>query len=94
MKKMLFAALVAVTMGAGAVEFAECPKCDRWMRISEDGMSATVNLSRLKDDAPDAATSEVFATFRLEVTLTAGVHRIRLFNPSEWMPDVDRMVVR
>lgn len=58
MKKMLFAAVAAVAMGAGAVEFAECPKCDRWMRISEDGKSATVNLSRLKDDAPDAATLE------------------------------------
>ena len=58
MKTMLFAAVAAVTMGAGAVEVAECPKCDRWMRISEDGMSATVNLSRLKDDAPDAATLE------------------------------------
>ena len=58
MKEMLFAAVAAVTAGAGAVEFAECPKCDRWMRISEDGMSATVNLSRLKDDAPDAATLE------------------------------------
>ena len=57
-KTMLFAVVAAVTIGAGAVEFAECPKCDRRMRISEDGKSATVNLSRLKDDAPDAATLE------------------------------------
>ena len=58
MEAVMFAAAAAVTMGAGAVEFAECPKCDRRMRISEDGKSATVNLSRLKDDAPDAATLE------------------------------------
>jgi len=40
------------------VQLVECPKCDRWMRISEDGSSATVNVSRLKDDAPDSATLE------------------------------------
>ena len=56
MKAMLFAAVAAVTMGAGAVELVECPKCDRWMRISDDGLSAKVNVSRLKDDAPDKAT--------------------------------------
>ena len=38
------------------VRLDECPKCDRRIRISEDGKSATVNLSRLKDDAPDEAT--------------------------------------
>ena len=38
------------------VEFTECPKCDKRMRISEDGKTATVNVSRLKDDAPDEAT--------------------------------------
>ena len=39
-----------------AVEFTECPKCDKRMRISEDGKTATVNVSRLKDDNPDAET--------------------------------------
>ena len=58
MKTTFFAVAAAVTMGARAVEFVECPKCDLWMRIAEDGKSATVNLSRLKDDAPDAATLE------------------------------------
>lgn len=49
---------VVVAALLASVEFIECPKCDRRMRISEDGRSATVNVSRLKDDAPDAATLE------------------------------------
>ena len=31
---------------------AECPKCDRRMRIAPDGGTATINLCRLKDDDP------------------------------------------
>lgn len=43
MKAMLFAAVASVTMGAGAVELVECPKCDRWMRISDAGHRPNVN---------------------------------------------------
>ncbi|MBO7722143.1 MAG: hypothetical protein J6T01_07035 [Kiritimatiellae bacterium] len=48
----------ALLVLAAAVNFAECPKCDRRFRISDDGRSATVNLSRLKDDSPGAAALE------------------------------------
>ena len=41
-----------------AVNVIECPKCPNRMKISDDGLSASVNASRLKDDAPDAATLE------------------------------------
>ena len=47
--------LAGLTCGA-EVKLDECPKCDKRFRISEDGKTATVNLSRLKDDSPDAAT--------------------------------------
>ena len=30
-----------------AVNFIECPKCDKRMRISEDGREAFVNLCRI-----------------------------------------------
>ena len=50
--------VLATTAMAAAVNFIECPKCDKRMRIADDGKSATVNLARLKDDAPDAATLE------------------------------------
>jgi len=65
---MVFAALAAVCAAAGAAEldeirkdgftvrFASCPKCAYRMRLAADGRSATVNLSRIKDDAPDTAT--------------------------------------
>ena len=39
-----------------AVNLDECPKCDKRIKISDDGATATVNLARLKDDSPDAAT--------------------------------------
>jgi len=48
--------MILAAMMAAAVQLAECPKCDRWMRVSDDGQSAKVNLCRLKDDAPDKAT--------------------------------------
>ena len=56
---LLAVSLAGAAFAAGdspAVRLDECPKCDRRIRISEDGKSATVNLSRLKDDAPDEAT--------------------------------------
>ena len=50
---------LAVGMLLGAsVNVVECPKCPNRMKIAEDGRSASVNASRLKDDAPDAATLE------------------------------------
>ena len=39
-----------------AVNLVECPKCDKRIRILEDGQTANVNVCRLKDDAPDEAT--------------------------------------
>ena len=30
-----------------AVNFVECPKCDKRLRISEDGRDAFVNMSRV-----------------------------------------------
>ena len=63
MKTMKAAALAVCGMMAGAtlaatVEFGTCDKCPRRMRISDDGAKATVNLARLQDDQPDAATLE------------------------------------
>ena len=56
---LLAVSLAGVVFADGdspVVRLDECPKCDRRIRISEDGKSATVNLSRLKDDAPDEST--------------------------------------
>ncbi|MBQ0033174.1 MAG: alpha-galactosidase [bacterium] len=72
--------------GRRTLEFACAAADDRRFRVEIDGED--------KGEVLVSATTEVFSTFRLEVTLAAGVHQIRLFNPSEWMPDVDRMVVR
>lgn len=43
---------------AQKVNFAECEKCEMRMRISADGTDAKINVARLKDDNPDAATLE------------------------------------
>ncbi|MGN0877049.1 MAG: alpha-galactosidase [Kiritimatiellia bacterium] len=92
-KVVLLAAMSAVTVGAGAIEFVECPKCDRWMRISADGKSATVNLSRLKDDAPDPTTfgrrkAEMSARAEWYLTLgrnvATGDRRCPLMGWSSW----------
>ena len=47
--------LAVLLAAASAVSLIDCPKCDRRMRISDDGRSATVNVARLKDDAPGEA---------------------------------------
>ena len=44
--------LSAAGVYAGGITLSECPKCDRRLRISPDGSSATINLCRLKDDNP------------------------------------------
>lgn len=49
---------VGVAALLAAVNVIECPKCPKRMKIAEDGLTASVNASRLKDDSPDAATLE------------------------------------
>ena len=44
---MLACAALSLSAAAGAVKFVECPKCDKRMRVSEDGREATVNLCRI-----------------------------------------------
>ena len=51
---MVQMAVLAALMAA--VQVTECGKCDKRFRISDDGETATVNVARLKDDAPDAET--------------------------------------
>ena len=38
---------LALMAAFAAVNFVECPKCDKRMRISEDGKEAFVNLCRI-----------------------------------------------
>ena len=42
-------ALAATVSFAAGVTFVECPKCDKRMRISEDGLTAFVNTSLITD---------------------------------------------
>lgn len=63
---LLFAALLAasaqsaelgtITRGGFTVQLTECPKCEMRGRFSPDGKMAFMNVSRLKDDNPDADT--------------------------------------
>lgn len=46
--------IVSVTRSGRTVTFVECPECEKSMRIASDGMSATINLCRLRDGNPDA----------------------------------------
>ena len=46
--------MVSVTRSGRTVTFVECPECEKSMRIASDGMSATINLCRLRDGNPDA----------------------------------------
>ena len=50
---MMMMTMMAAVLAA--VNVIDCPKCDKRMRILDDG-TATVNLARLQDDSPDAAT--------------------------------------
>jgi len=42
-------AMAATVSFAAGVTFVECPKCDKRMRISEDGLTAFVNTSLIKN---------------------------------------------
>ena len=55
---MVLAALASgLALAAGIViDYGTCPKCPYRMRLAPDGRTATVNLARLTDDSPDAAT--------------------------------------
>jgi hypothetical protein len=58
MKKNLFllaTLAVASSSFAEGVTFVECPKCSKRMRISEDGRTAFVNSSLVKDEKSKAA---------------------------------------
>ena len=46
-KAVFAAALGATATALAAVNFVECPKCDKRIRISEDGREAFVNMSRI-----------------------------------------------
>ena len=46
--------ILSVTRNGRTVTFVECPECEKTMRIASDGMSATINLCRLRDGNPDA----------------------------------------
>ena len=45
---------LSVTRNGRTVTFVECPECEKTMRVASDGMSATINLCRLRDGNPDA----------------------------------------
>ena len=53
MKKIVFLpvplVMAAMMSFADGVTFVDCPKCDKRMRISEDGRTAFVNSSLIKD---------------------------------------------
>ena len=46
--------IVSITRSGRTVTFVECPECEKSMRIASDGMSATINLCRLRDGNPGA----------------------------------------
>ena len=46
--------ILSVTRNGRTVTFVECPECEKIMRIASDGMTATINLCRLRDGNPDA----------------------------------------
>lgn len=46
--------ILSITRNGRTVTFVECPECEKSMRIASDGMSATINLCRLRDSNPDA----------------------------------------
>ena len=46
--------ILSITRNGRTVTFVECPECEKSMRIASDGMTATINLCRLRDGNPDA----------------------------------------
>ena len=46
--------ILSITRNGRTVTFVECPECEKRMRVASDGMTATINLCRLRDGNPDA----------------------------------------
>ena len=75
------------------VRFAECHKCRYRMRLDADAKGATVNLARLSDDSPSAATLEArkakmaeraFAILKTAADTRNPSHRRPLMGWSSW----------
>ena len=45
--------ILSITRNGRTVTFVECPECEKSMSIASDGMTATINLCRLRDGNPD-----------------------------------------
>ena len=45
--------ILSITRNGRTVTFVECPECEKSMRIASDGITATINLCRLRDGNPD-----------------------------------------
>ena len=65
---MFLAVMVAATAHAAdsRVEFRECPKCDKRIRIDLAGNKAYVNLSRLEGAGRDAVAARAPTSARVE----------------------------
>ena len=81
----LFSALGALVCWAEDVEFVDCAKCEKRMRLAADASGATVNLARLRDDNPDAATLE-----RRKAAMTARAQSILAAARDTRMPNRKR----
>ena len=67
-----------------AVSFVECPKCDKRMRISEDGREAFVNLSRIDASRKDEMAARAKRLLERGRPVTAADPKTPLMGWSSW----------
>ncbi len=78
-------AMAAMMSFADGVTFVDCPKCDKRMRISEDGRTAFVNSSLVKDQkAKDAMAKRAKRYLELAKPVAAANPKTPLMGWSSW----------
>lgn len=73
-----------VSAALAAVSFVECPKCDKRMRISDDGRSATINLCRIDPERKEEMAARAARLLELAKPVIPGNPSAPLMGWSSW----------
>ena len=77
-------AILVAGLALGGVSFVECPKCDKRIRISEDGTTAFVNTSRIEPDRRDELAARAEGLLTQGSRVPVGGRPMPLMGWSSW----------
>ena len=76
--------VLALVAAAAAINFVECPRCDKRIRIADDGRSASVNLCRIDPARRDEMVARATRLLELGQPVAAANPSTPLMGWSSW----------